>query len=45
LYTSFDRVPSYLKDLLKLREDVSVHVPTISFDISVRVDCLTAGKP
>jgi hypothetical protein len=45
LYTSFDRVPSYLKDLLKIREQASVHVPTISFDISVRVDCWTAGKP
>ncbi|CAN9166698.1 unnamed protein product [Alternaria alternata] len=45
VYTAFERVTSYLKHLLEIRQDASVHVPDISFDISLRVDCWTAGKP
>jgi hypothetical protein len=45
LYTSFDRITWYLKHLLNIRQDASVHVPDISFDVSLRADCWTAGKP
>ncbi|CAN9151095.1 unnamed protein product [Alternaria alternata] len=45
VYTAFERVTSYLKHLLEIRQDASVHVPDISFDISLRADCCTAGKP
>ncbi|RYN91434.1 hypothetical protein AA0119_g10440 [Alternaria tenuissima] len=42
LHTGFDRITRYLEHLLEIRQDASVHVPDISFDVSLRADCWTA---
>ncbi|CAI9634088.1 unnamed protein product [Alternaria burnsii] len=43
LFGAFDRITSYLNHLLYIRQEVSLHAPAISFDISLRADCHTAG--